>query len=407
MRRILLLLPTHSYSASDFLAAGERAGAEVIVGSEKAQALSHLAPGRTVVIPFADPDEAARRIESLAVDRPLQAVVPTDDRTAAVAARASARLGLPGNPPESVAAARDKALSRARFRSAGLPAPRDEVFDLDGESSAEPAKLSWPVVLKPLSLSMSRGVIRADDAVAYRAARARLGRILADVGAGSRFLVEEYIPGDEVAVEGLLTGGRFTMLAMFDKPDPLEGPFFEETIYVTPSRKPMGQQDAIADTVARGCAALGLMHGPVHAEVRINDKGFWPLEIAPRQIGGLCSRTLRFGLGVSLEELIVRHALGEAVPELARRSLQGQGAGVMMLPIPGRGRLAGVEGVDAARGVPLIEDVVITIPAGQPVVPLPEGDRYLGFLFARGGPPEAIEAALRAAHAALTIRIEA
>jgi ATP-grasp domain/L-amino acid ligase C-terminal domain 2 len=216
--------------------------------------------------------------------------------------------------------------------------------------------------------------------------------------------VEDFVAGREVAVEGLLTAGRLRVLALFDKPDPLNGPFFEETIYVTPSRLRREDQARVAAVTGQAASALGLTEGPIHAELRLNDAGAWPIEVAGRSIGGLCSRMLRFGTGMSLEELILRRALGQGVEEIAREERAGA---VMMIPIPRAGRLESVEGLDEARSVPGIEEVTVSAHAGQRLVPLPEGSRYLGFLFSRADTPERAEAALREAHGRLRFRIEA
>jgi hypothetical protein len=258
--------------------------------------------------------------------------------------------------------------------------------------------------LKPLRLSASRGVIRADNAAGFVAAHERLNAIVA--GCDTSFLVEEFIPGYEVALEGLLVNRRLHVLALFDKPDPLDGPFFEETIYVTPSRVPAGLQAAIVHCAERAARALGLVEGPIHAELRYNERGPWLIEIAARPIGGRCSAVLRFGSGergagsnVSLEEIILRQALGMPIPSLQR---ERQAAGVMMIPIPGAGMLREVQGVAEAKAVPLVDDVQITAHPGEELVPFPEGSRYPGFIFARGDTPAAVEAALREAHSRLT-----
>jgi biotin carboxylase len=262
-----------------------------------------------------------------------------------------------------------------------------------------------PCVVKPLGLSGSRGVIRADDAEQARLTAERVRGILAAAQEppGAPLLLESYLPGAEVAVEGLLRGGRLEVLAVFDKPDPLEGPYFEETIYVTPSRLPPERLRRVAELVAAAASALGLREGPVHAEIRLDGDRAWVLELAARSIGGLCSRALRFGAGISLEEVILRHAL--ALP-LGAHKRERTASGVMMLPIAEAGTLREVGGVAAARAVPGVQDVHITIPRGRPVVPLPEGDRYLGFVFARGETPEQVESALRRAHAALEVRVD-
>jgi biotin carboxylase len=258
-------------------------------------------------------------------------------------------------------------------------------------------------------LSASRGVIRANDASEFVAAFHRIAAILASVGdalpeeARGTLLVEAFVPGREVALEGLLVGGTLHVLALFDKPDPLDGPFFEETIYVTPSRLPATTQDRIAAVTREACAALGLTEGPVHAELRVNQAGPWVLEIAARSIGGLCSQTLRFGTGLTLEELILCHALGRPLESLEREQ---RPAGVMMIPIPRPGRLRAVRGQDAAAAVAGIEEIAVTMHPGQDVVPLPEGWQYLGFIFARADSPDAVERALREAHARLRFDIE-
>jgi biotin carboxylase len=258
--------------------------------------------------------------------------------------------------------------------------------------------IPFPVVVKPVGLSASRGVMRADDAEAALAATRRV-RAICD----GPIIVEEYVPGDEVAVEGLLRDGELEVLAIFDKPDPLVGPYFEETIYVTPSRLPSGTQARVGDLVARAAAALGLTEGPVHAELRIDGSRIWVIEIAARSIGGLCARALRFGAGISLEEVILRHALRQPLDGIAR---EDAASGVMMLPIAHAGVLQEVRGQGGARAVPGITGLEITVPKGRRVLPLPEGDRYLGFLFARAETPEAVEHALRTAHAKLDVVIQ-
>jgi biotin carboxylase len=263
----------------------------------------------------------------------------------------------------------------------------------------DPTQVGFPCVLKPLTRSGSQGVIRADTAEEAAEAAVRIRAILGDPEA--ELLVERFVPGEEVAVEGLLSDGELEVLAVFDKPDPLDGPYFEETIYVTPSRKPPAVLAEVHAATARAAAALGLREGPVHAEMRVGSE-VTVLELAARSIGGLCSRSLRFGLGVSLEEVILRHALG-LPPEHLRR--EERASGVMMLPIPRAGTLNEVRGQDEARAVEGIAGLEISIARGKPVVPLPEGDRYLGFMFAKAGTPEQVEAALRQAHAKLDVDI--
>ncbi|HEY2796348.1 MAG TPA: ATP-grasp domain-containing protein [Thermoanaerobaculia bacterium] len=409
MPRVLLLLPTTTYRTPDFLEAAARLGVEVTVASEEPSTLERLNPDGLLTLNLRDPDAAARRALAFAASHPIDAVVGVDEDATVAAAAIAASLGLRHNPVEAVRAARNKAVMRRRLEEAGVPAPRHRLHSLDEDPTDAARAASYPCVLKPTFLAASRGVIRANDEAEFLGAWRRIAAILADPDVARRggeaareILVEEFLPGDEVAVEGLLEAGRLLVLALFDKPDPLNGPYFEETIYVTPSRLAQRTQSRIASVASAAATALGLVDGPIHAELRVRGEEAWILEIAARSIGGLCSRTLRFGTGLSLEELILRHALGRTVDGLARES---RAAGVMMIPIPHAGVLEGVEGLDDARAVPEISDLTISAHPGQTLVPLPEGSHYLGFLFARAKTPAEVEAALREAHGRLLFRI--
>lgn len=402
-------MTTTTYRASAFLEAARRFDVPVVVGSDREQALAGANPAGHLTLDFLAPEKATDAIVGFAKQYPIQAVVAADDDGAILAAMAAAALGLPHNAVEAVAAARNKHRMREVLADAGVPSPRSELVSIDEDPYVVARRVVFPCVVKPLFLSASRGVIRADDPAQFAGAFRRLTAILRrpEVAAeggplAQQILVETFIPGIEVALEGLLSEGKLRVLALFDKPDPLEGPFFEETIYVTPSRLPAPLQQAIAVCTEDAVRALGLQRGPVHVELRLNDQGPWVLEIAPRSIGGLCSRALRFGEGISLEELILRDAVGLEVVSLEREK---QAAGVMMIPIPQAGILREVRGLDEARRVPGIDEIRITIPVGQEVVPLPEGTRYLGFIFARDKTPDRVEAALRGAHLRLTFHI--
>ncbi|MGA8724894.1 MAG: ATP-grasp domain-containing protein [Acidimicrobiales bacterium] len=401
MHRILLLLPTATYRASDFVAAAARLGVGVVVGSEHRQALSGSIGDRAVVVPLADVDAAVSAIVALHRRSPVDAVLAVDDQGVVVASAAATRLGFRHNPPDAVAATRDKSIMRERLEVALLPQPAYRIVALGADVASAAAEIGYPCVVKPVSRSASQGVIRVDDSIEAEAAAVRIRAMTA--GSPEPLLVESFVPGDEVAVEGLLTGGRLEVLAVFDKPDRLDGPFFEETIYVTPSRQPPAILTEIESTAARAATALGLREGPVHAELRIGPGGAVTiLELAARSIGGLCARALRFGAGVSLEEVILRHALGMGLDGLTRES---QASGVMMLPIRSAGVLDHVSGQERALAIEGVVGLDISIPSGRPVVPLPEGDRYLGFIFARGPTPHSVEAALRQAEKCLDVHL--
>jgi biotin carboxylase len=398
-------MPTKTYRASSFLEAAQRLNVEAVVGSDRQQALETLTQGKTLTLDFHNPEAARQTMVDFHESYPLDSIIPVDEDTAVLAAMAAEALSIPFNPPEAVRATREKHHMRKRLAKAGVPVPSAEVFSTDADATSLSQSVTYPCVLKPVFLAASRGVIRADDADQFVEAFGRITKLLQAHELKKRggrlselILVEDYIPGIEVALEGILRDGELKVLALFDKPDPLEGPYFEETIYVTPSRLPNKTQQSIIDCTLAGARALCLRHGPVHAELRIKGSEPWILEIAARSIGGLCSRALRFDDGISLEELILRHALGQDIAPLEREKLA---SGVMMLPIPRRGVLKEVRGLSAAKSVPNVEDVKITVALEQNVVPLPEGDRYLGFIFARAATPDAVERSIREAYAQL------
>lgn len=407
MPRILALLPSNTYRAHDLLIAARRLEIELIVATEQRQALEGQTDDTTVTFPFDGSLSTVQRVLALHDRRRLDAVVGLDDETTWCAAILAEALGLPGNPPQAVAATRSKLTMRRQLAAAGMRGPAFAAVafaDLDGQA----AKQQYPCVLKPTFLSASRGVIRADDAHQFRLAAQRIATLLDDPELQARggdeaglVLVESYLPGDEVAVEALLGEEGLQLLAIFDKPQPLTGPFFEETIYVTPSRHPAEVLAAIETEVWRATQALGLVRGPIHAECRLYRGIPTLLELAPRPIGGLCPRVVPLAFGIRLEELILRAALGWRAPTMTR----DRAAGVMMIPVPNAGTLRSVHGLDRARAEHHIHDVEISILVGQPVVPLPEGNRYLGFIFAAASTPAAVQEALTLAHSHLRFEI--
>jgi biotin carboxylase len=404
MHRVLLLMPKTTYRAQDFLRAAEDLGVSVVKGTDRCKRLADKIAfeGETLVLDFKDVDESVRKIVAYAEHTPIDAVVAVDDPTTSIGARASKALGHAHNDAAGVSATRDKLDLRRRLRGMGLPQPEfvDIGLDRDPEDAASEVaeSVGFPCVIKPRSLSASRGVIRADDRPSFARGLRRVSQILADPEVrkkeGARadsVVVEGFVPGVEVSVEALAHQGEVEILAIFDKPDPLDGPYFEEAIYVTPSRLSEAVQRDLGEVVRRAADGLGLHHGAIHAELRTGDQ-IVLIELAARSIGGLCSRTLRFGLAQSLESIILRHALG-ITPIVTSRS--GQASGVLMLPIPRTGMLLEVHGLEAAKRVPGVEDVVITAEVGRDIVALPEGNAYPGFAFARGNTPDDVERALR------------
>jgi len=405
-KRLLILASKLGYQTRGFADAAETLGVEVLFGTDRCHKLDDPWGDRALALHFEKPREAADEIVRQTKATPPDAILALGDRPTLTAAFAAETLGITGNPPVAVAACRNKALQRAALSKAGVRVPDFFSFNASDKISRVLPRVKFPCVVKPTVLAASQGVIRANDASEFHSAVDRILallespeiQVLREPGL-DQLLVEAYIPGREVALEGLLENGRLRVLAIFDKPDPLDGPYFEETIYVTPSRLPVATQRAIEECSEECVAALGLVTGPLHAEFRLNESGVWPLEIAPRPIGGLCSRALRFGANkMSLEELLLRHALG-MTESIAKRETDA--SGVMMIPVPRSGIFDSVDGIDAAENVPGVTEIRITARLRDYVAAWPEGSSYLGFIFARATSPDEVEQALRSAHAAM------
>ena len=420
MRSVLLLATTTGYQIRSFGEAAHALGVRLVFASDRCDQLEDPWWDQAIPVRFHD---AVRSVEAVVAafdgSRP-DGIAAVGDRPSLLAAHMARAFGLEGNPPEAADASRNKLATRSAFRTAGLPVPWFRAVRIDTDACTLAAEVPYPAVVKPLALSGSRGVIRVNNPEEFVAAFERLRGLLraTDVRIEQDevyelAMIESFIPGQEFAIEGLLDHGRLRVLAIFEKPDPLDGPFFEETIYVTPARTSQEMQIGIADAVATAAAALGLRHGPVHAECRAYEGIVYVLEVAARPIGGLCSRALRFSRRetgdrgpdgfASLEELLLRHAIGENVSGYER---EAAASGVMMIPISQRGIYRGVRGADEAKAVDGIDDVQITMKPDAVLVPLPEGKSYLGFIFARGSHPDAVEQALRQAHARLRFTIE-
>jgi phosphoribosylaminoimidazole carboxylase (NCAIR synthetase) len=413
--RILLLIPTTSYRTHAFVAAASRLGVSVTVCSEQPSALQAKNPEGFITADFLNPESLTKAVFEFSKKYPIDAVMGVDDQTVIPAAQIAEALSLKHNPVSAVYAARNKYEMRKRLEG-HIAQPRFGLFTFYDDAEKIASSLGFSCVIKPLSLSQSRGVMRADDLEELKGKIARLKKILSDslpsVGeCFESYLVEEFIPGKEIAVEGLLINGELRILAIFDKPDSLDGPYFEETIYLTPTELPLSIQEQSSEITSKIVSLLDLLEGPIHAEFRLNEKGIYLIEIAARSIGGFCSSVLRFVKNkeedpISLEELILRQKLGRQKLGMETEGYEREkdAAGVLMIPISKRGILRGVHGKETARAVPGIIDVIISLKEGEELIPLPEGGRYLGFIFARSKRRSgAVEFALRKAHSKLEI----
>ena len=423
MPRVLLVAATTGYQTRSFTAAAKRLGVEVVLATDRCHVLEDPWWDSAIPVRFEEPEIAAELlVESAVVSKSvvvgksavvaksgIDGIIAVADRPTLVAALTAQKLGLPFHSPNSVAACRDKHKMRAIFGQAGLLAPENFCVALESDPREIAGNTHFPCVLKPIALSAGRGVIRANNADEFVAAFERIRRILEQPEIrqfheawNEAIQIEQYIEGREFALEGLMTHGELTVLAIFDKPDPLEGPFFEETIYVTPSRESAEIQSAIIGTTREAVRALELFHGPVHAEMRVNANGVYMLEIAARPIGGLCARALRFAGGFTLEDVVVLHAIGNTPDFL---TLSPRALGVMMIPVPRAGVYESVTGIEDALRVPGVDDLIITAKTGQKLLPLPEGASYTGFIFAGGNDAASVESSLRKAHSLLKFEI--
>jgi biotin carboxylase len=412
-RRVLLLATTTGYQTRMFAAAAERHGIELVYATDRCDQIEDPWGDHAIPVRFHEEWRSVDGLLKALETRPVTGIIAVGDRPTVMAAQVARLLDLPGHPPEAAAAARDKRIAREKFRAAGLLVPQSFAVPMGIDSFSVLPRVTFPAVLKPTVLSGSRGVIRVDDPLSFAAAFDRIRTLLSSDEVkelrdpeSDVIQVEEYIAGAEYAFEGLLDRGQLRPIAIFDKPDPLEGPFFEETIYVTPSQIDSGIQEQITVAVRRAAQALGLHHGPIHAECRVNSRGPYILEVAARPIGGLCAKTLRFecrGERIGFEELLLLHAAGEHTEEWRREHLA---SAVMMIPIPRSGTFRRVDGLHEGAALPYIDEIQITAKPDQRLLMLPEGASYLGFIFARASTARDAEGALREAHAKLRFTID-
>ena len=413
-KRLLLFTAKLGYQTRSFEDAARKLGVQLVYVTDRCHQLKDPWGDQAIPVHFESPEEAAYTVMEKLRGQDVAGVLALGDRPAAAAAYVARGLGIAYNHPASVEACRNKLRMREVFRDAGLRVPWFRGFPVTPIPEPALVGISFPCVLKPISLSASQGVMRANNRKEFLAAGERLRRLLesAEIRATrepnlDQMIAEGYIPGGEVAVEGLLTEGTLRILAIFDKPDPLEGPYFEETIYVTPSRLPEATQTEIEKCARDATRALGLTHGPIHAEFRISDDSVWPIEVAARPIGGLCARALWFRTSdtkaeIGLEELLLGHALKMPGSDPQR---EVQASGVMMIPVPHSGILESISGVEAARATHRITELIITARLHDYIAAWPEGSSYLGFLFAKGSTAEEVEQAIREAHKKLRFSI--
>ena len=398
MPTAIVILPTTTYRAGDFVKAAESLGVDLVVASDEPPPFDM--GDRYLQIDCSNPEQAALSIVELGDRVPVDGIVAADDAGVLVASLAGRKLGLPANDPEAAAATRNKARQRELLRTAEVPQPD---FALIGPNEAGGGldRLGYPLVLKPLDRSAGQGVLRVDQPEDLRAF---IDRIRAIVGDSEPLIAESFLPGVEVALEGLVADGELTTLAIFDKPGASQGPVFEETILVTPSQLSEETQEECRRVASAAIRGLGIGHGPVHVELKVSDSRVSVIEVAARSIGGLCSQSLNFGImGTSLETVILRNALGWDKPELRREQVA---SGVLMIPVPKPGTFVGVSNLDAIRGISYVTGIEITAVTGTRIDPPPIGENYLGFVFARAETPDLVTTALKRAQDMVKVKIQ-
>ena len=403
--RVLVIAPHGSYRTVPFIKAANNLNVDVLIASQGEHSIvSDYAKG--LHVDFNDPEQAIKIILSEASKQSFSGIIGTDDMTTELASQVAEKLSLPHNDPKAVNIAQRKDLARLSLKKSEVNIPEFDLLTTTKSLEEQNIHVEFPAVIKPVALSASRGVIRVNNELELQQAVERVQTMLLEErqieqSVRELLLLEEFIPGKEVAIEAMLHNGKLDVLAIFDKPDPLNGPFFEETYYITPTSFSKKIQQEIKKTIFESCHAYGLSEGPIHAECRINDKGVWVLEVAARTIGGMCGRLLSVGTGHSLEELVLLHAMGKRVEIKTVESA----AGVLMIPIPSAGILKRVEGLLEAQRIPYISELSIEVREGYELVPLPEGTSYLGFIFSEAPTVEQVEQALRDAHSCLNIVI--
>lgn len=398
MPTAVVLLPSTTYRAADFVRAAEALDIDLIVVSEQPPPFDM--GDRYLQIDCTDPARAADSIVRLGDNAPIDGVVAADDAGVVVAALTASRLGLRANSPDAAAATRDKAKQRALMAAAEVPQPRFGLVGPEDDAEVVAWSVGYPLVVKPLDRAAGQGVIRVDHPEDLQTA---LERVRAIVGSTVPLLVEELMRGFEVALEGIVRDGELTTLALFDKPDAVEGPFFPETLLITPSRLEGPAQDECRRVAGLALDSIGITHGPVHVEMKVDGRSVRVIEVAARSIGGLCSKSLNFGLmGTTLETLILRNAIGMDKPELHRERVA---SGVLMIPIPESGTFVEIDGLEAVSQIEHISAIDITATSGARVEPPPEGDRYIGFVFARAATAQLVETALREAMGTMEVVI--
>ena len=371
MKKLLLVIPENSYKSNDFVFAAEKLGIDFMIITDSEQVSSKFSD--TVIINKFDAELNKNNIKKL---KDVTHVLPVDHSALKFSGYLVDLLEVKGNKLESINLSMNKYESRKIFNSLlDIKANNEIIKNIDDINIF--INKNGTSVLKPNYGTASKSVLKINNVEKNKEQIEKLMQDCFD----QDLVIEEYIDGKEYALEGTIINSELKKIVIFDKPVEYKHPYFEESIYITPSELSSEAEKRVVSIVDKACKKIGLEDGPVHVEFKINENQIFIIEINPRMIGGLCSRCLSFGLfKVSLEEIILHAFMNN---ELKNIELLNNYVGVLMIPTPKSGKFISINKKEL-ENIQNISNVEITVPEGSDLLEPPYGDKYLGFAFSQG-----------------------
>ncbi len=371
MKKLLLVIPENSYKSNDFVVAAEKLGIDFLIITDSEQVSSKFSD--TVIINKFDAELNKNNLKKL---KDVTHVLPVDHSALKFSGYLVDLLEVKGNKLESINLSMNKYESRKIFNSLlDIKVNNEIIKNIDDVNTF--INKNGTSVLKPIYGTASKSVLKINNVEKNKEQIEKLMQDCFD----QDLVIEEYIDGKEYALEGTIINSELKKIVIFDKPVEYKHPYFEESIYITPSELSSEAEKRVVSIVDKACKKIGLEDGPVHVEFKINENQIFIIEINPRMIGGLCSRCLSFGLfKVSLEEIILHAFMNN---ELKNIELLNNYVGVLMIPTPKSGKFISIN-KEELENIPNISNVEITVPEGSDLLEPPYGDKYLGFAFSQG-----------------------
>ena len=371
MKKLLLVIPENSYKSNDFVVAAEKLGIDFLIITDSEQVSSKFSD--TVIINKFDAELNKNNLKKL---KDVTHVLPVDHSALKFSGYLVDLLEVKGNKLESINLSMNKYESRKIFNSLlDIKVNNEIIKNIDDVNTF--INKNGTSVLKPIYGTASKSVLKINNVEKNKEQIEKLMQDCFD----QDLVIEEYIDGKEYALEGTIINSELKKIVIFDKPVEYKHPYFEESIYITPSELSSEAEKRVVSIVDKACKKIGLEDGPVHVEFKINENQIFIIEINPRMIGGLCSRCLSFGLfKVSLEEIILHAFMNN---ELKNIELLNNYVGVLMIPTPKSGKFISINKEELEK-IPNISNVEITVPEGSDLLEPPYGDKYLGFAFSQG-----------------------